>query len=187
MWSGGLDSTWQLLWVLKNTDSKIHAHHIHLVNGEGRTEAERQAVMGAKSELEKIRQFGFSESVVDDRQLSWVPADMATVMLQAGKKIKEAHKMAEFTPFTHFTIGTCLEEGHNWTRWVDMMNILKAVLWDATEVIPVPEFILPIMVAKAQEVIDLGDVPYWSCRRPVKEGEGFNRCGVCKPCSDMVK
>jgi hypothetical protein len=43
MWSGGIDSTFKLASLLKETAYKFHAHHVHLVNAEGRAERSRPA------------------------------------------------------------------------------------------------------------------------------------------------
>ena len=43
MWSGGIDSTFKLAYLLKETEYQVHAHHVHIVNREGRSQAEPAA------------------------------------------------------------------------------------------------------------------------------------------------
>lgn len=188
MLSGGLDSIWQLQWLLKNTEAKIHVHHIHLVNGDRRAPLEAKACKDAIDKLFKIRIFEMSQSAIDDSRLLFIPFDMASVMLQAGKKIFEHWQLREhgMKPFTHLTIGTCLEEGHDWKRWNEaMIPILKGVMYDGDDQVPVPEFLLPEMVSKKQELADIGDIPFWSCRRPVRDLDEFKVCGKCGPCKKI--
>jgi tRNA U34 2-thiouridine synthase MnmA/TrmU len=43
MWSGGIDSTFKLAYLLKETEYQIHAHHVHIINREGRSKQEQAA------------------------------------------------------------------------------------------------------------------------------------------------
>ena len=36
MWSGGIDSTFKLAYLLRETEYQVHAHHVNIVNHEGR-------------------------------------------------------------------------------------------------------------------------------------------------------
>src|SRR4029077_18363528 len=68
MWSGGIDSTFKLAYLLKETEYQVHAHHVHIVNREGRSQAERAACVALRSKLKAIRSFAYTESRIDHRQ-----------------------------------------------------------------------------------------------------------------------
>ena len=63
MYSGGLDSVAMLVNVLKETNHRVHVHHIKIINFEKRDDVEHDAV---KNTLEYIRtlnrNFGYSTS-----------------------------------------------------------------------------------------------------------------------------
>ena len=75
MLSGGIDSVAVLKQVLKETDEKIYAHHIHIKNNEGpnnikRYKAEALALRKIVPYMKKnFRDFHYSESTIDVRQI----------------------------------------------------------------------------------------------------------------------
>jgi hypothetical protein len=84
MWSGGIDSTFKLAYLLRETEYQIHAHHVQIVNREGRSKTERAACRALRSKLKTIRGFAYTESSIDHRQHDRIPFDMAIVAFEAG-------------------------------------------------------------------------------------------------------
>src|SRR4029453_1849038 len=84
MWSGGIDSTFKLAYLLKETDYQVHAHHVHLVNREGRDKMERAACLALRSKLKVLRAFAYTESSIDHSHHDRIPFDMAIVAFEAG-------------------------------------------------------------------------------------------------------
>ena len=88
LWSGGLDSTWSLYTLLKETDAEVYAHH---VNKRSRTddgseisngfEYEMAAVRAMRSWLfENVRPFSYSESTVDTTAFTTFARDTVTAV-----------------------------------------------------------------------------------------------------------
>ena len=65
MFSGGLDSTTSLYKLLKKTDYNIYVHHIILKDNSNRWKNELISCNKIINELKKIRNFEYSESMVD--------------------------------------------------------------------------------------------------------------------------
>jgi hypothetical protein len=76
MWSGGIDSTFKLAYLLKETEYQIHAHHVHIINREGRSQKEQAACRALRPRLKAIRGFTYTESRIDHRQHRGIPFDL---------------------------------------------------------------------------------------------------------------
>ena len=116
MWSGGIDSTFKLAYLLKETEYQVHAHHVHIVNREGRSQAEQAACAALRSKLKAIRSFAYTDSRIDHRQHAKIPFDMAIVAFEAGVVARSGEGRSS-EPFTHWTIGTHKAEGHYQRRF----------------------------------------------------------------------
>lgn len=172
-----------LAWLLLNTNYEIYVHHVDLVNREGRSTAERNAINRSMAALKKIRSFKGDDSGINDMARTWIPLDMTSVLFQAGKIVREHFKLS--TLFTHIAIGTCIEEGHNEERWPHMLKALESHLWLEDGLIPCPELMLPEMVSKQEEIdfLEKHGISYWSCRTPINGSE----CGKCHVCKTLGK
>jgi len=111
MWSGGIDSTFKLAYLLKETEYQVHAHHVNIVNHEGRARAERAACIVLRRKLKALREFAYTESTVDHSEHEKIPFDMAIVAFEAGV-VARSGDGRHVEPFTHWTIGTHKAEGH---------------------------------------------------------------------------
>ena len=183
MFSSGVDSTWTLMKLLRDTGDEIFAHHIHFINNEGRHRAEADSIRNLVAELREIRPFHYSETTLDRRNMRWFGFDVMSVGFEAGIC---AHSFFEARGrgMDRWTIGTCIEEGHNEERFAHAEACMRANCYPG----PAPEFFLLPMVTKAQEVADLGPKLTdlcWTCRRPVKDGDNWLPCGICQTCKLM--
>lgn len=187
MWSGGIDSTYTLAKMLKETDHEIHAHHIHLVNKENRAKAESDSINKLLRKLNCIRSFNFSQSIISYPEYSNIPFDMAIVCFEAGVLQKEHAYNPNKTPFDKWTIGTHEDEGHWQERWDVIHPCTKAACWPKQE----PEFELQPMVQKYQEMkflLSFGLLEdCWCCRHPSYSNNGEAKvCGECKACNEIT-
>ena len=62
MFSGGLDSTTALYYLLKNTDSNLYVHHINLQDNSNKSQEELITCNKMVKEFKKIRNFEYSQS-----------------------------------------------------------------------------------------------------------------------------
>lgn len=143
MFSGGIDSTFTLARLLKETGHEVHAHHIGLVNREGRAQFEALACHNIIEALGKIRPFTYTTSLVDHTGRQFLPYDMAIACFEAGV-IARDFAMAKKKPFDKWTIGTHKDEGHWKERWAAISPAVRAACWPAD----CPDFELQPLVTK---------------------------------------
>lgn len=181
MWSGGIDSTYAAAKLLKDTNHRVHLHHIHMVSRENRHQMEEAAVKKLAPILGKIRGFTMSESTIDHSKVEHIPYDMAVVCFEAGVMVKSFDASPVFPNFTHWTIGTHAAEGHWKTRWTVISKAADATAWPRD----MPDFELPDPVTKGEEmkyINALGLLDFcWYCRIPRNE----KPCGQCKACFEV--
>src|SRR5262245_7463426 len=177
MWSGGIDSTFKLAYLLKETEYQVHAHHVHIVNHEGRAAAERAACRALRPKLKAIRDFAYTESRIDHRQHQHIPFDMAIVAFEAGVVARTGNARGA-EPFTHWTIGTHKAEGHYQRRFDLYEPMVNAVCFPQDY----PAFEMGKVVTKQEEMtylVDLGLLAdCWYCRTP-RAGKPCRTCGSC--------
>lgn len=185
MWSGGIDSTYTMAKLLKEHDGRIHAHHICLVNKEGRQRAEENAIRRLMPKLQNIRQFSYTENLIDDSRLFQIPYDMARVCFEAGVVARGFSQCTDLI-FDRWTIGTHKGEGHWQSRWNVISKGTEAAYWYREDgMIPPPKFELMPMVSKKEEMLYLKELGLlddcWYCRTPVR----MEPCGKCKTCIEV--
>lgn len=186
MFSSGIDSAYTLVKLLRETDDDIYAHHVHMVNVEGRHEVEaRRSRAIVEHCTRNVRKLNYSETTIDHRNMRWFGFDIMAVGFEAGIVAHSFHR-ARGRPMDRWTIGTCLEEGHDEERFA---HVLAACAANCYPTRPPPFFLLPL-VPKAEEIAYLPEAVAdlcWTCRRPVREGGGEPReCGTCKTCRLMA-
>lgn len=186
MWSAGIDSTYTLAKMLSETTDEIVAHHIELVNKEGRHICERNAVKKLLPKLKAIRDFHYEETLADHSRLMGVAGgyDMANVCFAAGLSMKD--HMGIGKPIQRFMIGSHKAEGHNWQRWEWIEPIAKGAFYSKDGNIDgYAPFYLHDLVSKEEEMTYLNDLGLledtWYCRRPVNGAV----CGSCKTCAEV--
>jgi len=178
MWSGGIDSTFKLAYLLRETEYQIHAHHVNIVNHEGRARSERAACTALRRRLKALRAFAYTESTVDHSEHDKIPFDMAIVAFEAGVVARSADGR-RVEPFTHWTIGTHKAEGHFQRRFDLYEPMVNAVCFPGDY----PAFEMGKVVTKAEEIAYLEDLGLlrdcWYCRFP-RTGRACGQCGTCK-------
>ncbi|MDX1513026.1 MAG: hypothetical protein R3174_04715, partial [Gammaproteobacteria bacterium] len=117
MWSGGLDSTYALARLLRESDDEIFAHHIHLNtlrdDGRGRSrrcEYEAQAISSMLVPMKsEFGAFEYSESRADLSAFSGFGRDTTIAMFFAAQMAMSRR----FTPFDRIVFGVNDED----PRW----------------------------------------------------------------------
>jgi 7-cyano-7-deazaguanine synthase in queuosine biosynthesis len=182
MWSGGIDSTFKLSYLLKETEYQVHAHHVHIVNREGRGTAERAACRALRPKLRSIRRFAYTESTIDHSQHDRIPFDMAIVAFEVGV-VARSGEGPKSEPFTHWTIGTHKAEGHYQRRFDLYEAMVNAVCFPSDY----PAFEMGKVVTKEEEIAYLDDLclsaDCWYCRTP-RAGRPCGKCGTCQDVSE---
>ena len=184
MFSGGLDSTVMLLQLLTQTRDELRVHHIHMVNLEGRAEAERAAVERIVEVCRRCyRPFRYSESALDFSELEAIPIDwmaIAYVACQVAIDTPQCDRIA---------IGALATDTDIVNRCARQRRVFD-VMYEGYRARklgePIVEWVYPVFeTPKAAlatllppELLDLT----WSCRTPVRTTSGFLACGTCKAC-----
>ena len=140
LFSGGIDSTAILLWMLDNTDDEIEVHHIILKNKQNRYELEIQACDKIIEWMKKNkRPFKYTESIID-LGLEGGVLDMYVYMWLAGLKSMERRGTLDrvvtgrLKPFND----KILQRRKNRTERVEeMFRLLVTHSFDEEEKIPV--------------------------------------------------
>ena len=197
VWSGGLDSTYSLVRLLKETDDNVFAHHIHFKgrndSGESvshKCEYEAVAIEKMRPYIEEtFRPFTYSESHLDISAFTVFARDTATSMFFAA----QAAMTYGFTPRDRILLGMNRDEDVRWNAGTDSyryrrlvtIRMLKAVM----ESEEVPYFYLFDPRPSKQEEADF--LPYElfrmsaSCRDPLLVEDGFGMCGACLECRTL--
>lgn len=189
MWSGGIDSTYILAKLLKETDKKVFAHHIYLRNVEDRQTKEAEAIEKLIVKLRAIRKFNFTRNIIDDSAMPTMVYDMARVCFEAGAVSKAFYHWIKPFAIDEWTIGTNKEEGHWQERWDIIAGATRAAEWTPGR----KDFIrfqLQPMVSKREEMEYLESLGLlkdcWFCRVP-KEGQSCGQCKTCLEVKDSLK
>lgn len=193
LFSGGIDSTFVLFDLLTNTDDIVLAHHVHLVNREGRYRAEAAACKRIVAWLkENCRDFFFTESLVDRRRFRAVGADAITVAFEGG--IAASNFLIDTMIMPHrFLLGLNLEELNSLEERSAgsdkhaMLAAMAAATWPNKP----PKYQRPTLLPKADCIRRMGPqltALCWTCRTPVERADGeFDECNECRTCELMAK
>ena len=189
MFSGGLDSTAMLVRLLASEDDELRVHHIRMVNREGRDGAEQAAVEAILAYCRAhYRPFRYSESALDFSGLAAIPIDYLSIAFVACQ-------VAIDTPrCTRIAIGALSTDTDIVNRSARQQHVFQEMYacYRARKLgEPEVRWIFPVYdTPKAElarglpaELLDLT----WSCRRPVRSGNGWVACGACKACHARPK
>ena len=198
MWSGGLDSTWSLLKLLRETDEDVYVHHVHKRSrtDDGRQisklfEAESQAIKAMRVWLkEHERPFVYSESAVDLTAFSTFARDISTCLFFAA----QAAMTWGFQPSDRIVTGAnsdddALGDGDASEMWRLRLRVLlnRHLLESVMQSSDVPEsdFLTPAPSRREQAAYLPKDLLALvvCCRSPVEVFEGGHTpCGTCQTC-----
>jgi 7-cyano-7-deazaguanine synthase in queuosine biosynthesis len=182
MLSGGIDSTYLLYWLLRETNDVIHAHHIHLLTDTKRHVAEaarcKQIVEYCRKE---VRPFTYSESSIDHRGFPCHGYDLMAASLEAGM-VASSFFMTTKKNIDQWTVGIAADDD------IPPMRIRHANVCSEANCQEgkAPRLkIFPRLDVKDQAAYLPADLfsLTWSCRYPsIAELGAAEPCGKCKPC-----
>jgi hypothetical protein len=198
-WSGGLDSTYGLVRVLREEADEIHVHHIHRFAPHDDNSDPAQscgyeaAAVGRMLPIirERYRDFTYSESLVDNTAFPQFAPDATTVLLLAGCVAKRLG----FGPEDRILDVMNSDEDGDWgpasmsgiLLRMNSLNILKLV--SRAEAIPSLHTYDGIP-SKAEEVAylppELVEMNA-SCRAPRLIDGIWRNCGVCRKCRSFAR
>lgn len=203
LFSGGIDSTYLLAQILRETEDPVIAHHVHLINREKRHNAEAKA---CKQIVEycraNYRDFRFTESTVDRSNFRTMGYDVITVAAEGGiaasNYLLDTGQMPDF-----WMLGLNEEEaqaledtkvtGSKTTTLQkpsqSRLNYLLAAMAASCYPNAPPKYLRPIIKPKrelmeymGQDLVNL----CWTCRRPIETNGEFTECGECITCKLML-
>jgi 7-cyano-7-deazaguanine synthase in queuosine biosynthesis len=184
MFSGGLDSTAMLVKLLEETKEEVRVHHIRMANQERRADAEQAAVEHIVAWCrERYRPFRYSESVLDFTALEAIPIDylcIAFVACQVAIDTAGCNRIA----VAALARDTDIENRSARQRRVfeTLYECYRARKLGEPEV----QWVYPVYHATKRELAE--GLPRelleltWSCRRPVRDADGWRPCRLCKAC-----
>jgi hypothetical protein len=198
-WSGGLDSTYGLVRVLRETDDEIHVHHIHRFAPHDDNSDPAQSCRYEAAAVdrmlpiirERYRDFTYSESLVDNTAFPQFAPDATTVLLFAGCVAKRLG----FGPEDRILDVMNSDEDGDWgpvsmsgiLLRMNSLGILKLV--SRAEAIPALHTYEDIP-SKAEEVAylsrDLVEMNA-SCRAPRLADGIWRNCGICRKCRSFAR
>lgn len=194
VWSGGVESTSLLKWLLENTDEPVIAHRIIFHNPEGRNVNETMAVDKLLVQLKKIRNFKYETSEVSICNGKALPKDKMiynTVGIMA----------MNYHGYNKFWKGNCAEDVYVRSYkngildyelqesleyiYVKRAEIIKHLLPEGLVFEEVLEFPKIALNPKAWHMSYLGELAEltWSCRTP----KNYQECGKCHSCLERAE
>ncbi|WP_025897175.1 hypothetical protein [Sneathiella glossodoripedis] len=187
MLSGGIDSVYQLYRFLKDDDRQVIAHHINLINDDGRWQIEAERTLKiVKWCRENMRDFIYSESTLDHRGFHATGYDIMPVLHTLATSVRYFSDTQAFD-IQKAVIGWCKEETADPNRQKHVVELFRELCApyeppsrDLGEVLPKLEQIRRMPA----ELVELS----WTCRRPVPKEDGtVAECGVCHTCELMAQ
>jgi len=194
MFSGGIDSLFSLYQVLHDTDDVLWAHHVNLVNREGRYRAEAEACGNIVAWCtEKLRPFRYTESTIDHSAFEMFGRDVLVVAFEAGIVVQNGHRIFG-RGFDRWMLGYCQEEAEEMlpsgvvASSTNRRSVIEQCLSaSAHPIVPPRLHSQPLIPKQAQieamppELVQLA----WTCRQPVWRESTAHECGTCKTCKLM--
>ncbi|MCV3274384.1 hypothetical protein [Roseobacter sinensis] len=196
MWSGGLDSTYGLVNLLRETDDDVFAHHIsrHARSDSGHNSTrtadyENDAVARMLPLIsETYRPFSFGQSTVDLRAFRSFARDTSTAMFLAA----HAARSHGFSRDDRILLSMNSDEDKSWNPGSELYRFLRAytvrilrLTWGAEDFPTCFLWDPPPRKQKEANYLPkhLFDMTA-SCREPRydPDGEGYLRCQICPEC-----
>lgn len=199
MWSGGLDSTYGLIRVLRESDDEVFAHHIsrHARDDTGRNMTrtaayEDRAVSQMLPVIQRLyRPFSFTQSAVNLLAFRNFARDTSTAMFFAA----HAAMSHGFGPQDRILLSMNSDEDKSWNPGSELYNFLRAttirvlrVTWGGEDF---PQcFLWEPPPRKCDEAAYLPDELFRltaSCRNPSYDAtaDTYEGCQVCRECISL--
>lgn len=203
MLSGGIDSVYLLVNALRDTSDNVLAHHVHLINHEGRHAAEAKACASVVAYCKAhFRDFVYTESTVDRSGLDVMGFDVITVASEGGVAASD-YLFKTGRAVDYWMLGLNSEEALTIDAAIDLpqrdadgqatkqkmppsrLTFLLAAMAASSYPNPPPKYLQALIKPKRELMADMGQELVdlcWTCRRPIKTKDGFDECGTCHTC-----
>ncbi|MEM1075915.1 MAG: toxin-activating lysine-acyltransferase [Pseudomonadota bacterium] len=179
--SGGIDSTYVLWKLLKETDDEIIALHINITNVEGRVLIEKIRAQQIVNYLsERYRLITYKTTTIDHSGMNWFGYDVMAVGFEVGI-VATSHLLEKNKAVDRWTMAACKEEGRWPNRWQHVLDCTAANCYPHT---PPEYFSLPI-ITKAEQMRQMPSELLemtWYCRQPKLTRNGYAPCNTCMTC-----
>lgn len=184
LWSGGVESTSLLKWVLERTHWDIAAHHVRLHTGENRHHAEYDAIFNLHPRLKEIRSFDLSTSYLELVEGRGTAPDYA-LLYPIGLAAMGRHSADVMLR------GWCREDDRNGEpgpegRWAQQLESLQAAVGHRLNAKTLCPWVNPNGWTKREHLSYLGDLANLthSCRTP-RHGRPCGECHTCQILADI--
>jgi hypothetical protein len=185
MLSGGVDSTYLLAKLLKETDDRLVVHHIHLLTNSKRHLPEAASCKNIVKYCQKnYRSFSYTESGIDHRRFLSHGYDLIAAGFEAGVVASSFHSVTREN-IDRWAVGLSLSDG----RLKNRLRAADAVCAANCQQGTAPKFFEFPRVSQ-QEMTDY--LPYelykmtWSCRVPQWREAKYHACGKCPACERLA-
>lgn len=194
MLSGGIDSVYGLVKLLKESDDIVIAHHVHLINHEGRHQQEAKACEAIVEYCKReYRDFKYTQSLIDRRKFKAFGIDAITVACEAGIVVQSFYADTG-SLVDRWTIGINAEDVAEFdpedTDSHRTPSMLRAMEANCHPHKPPQLFNLPLRPKRdLMEYIgsELTGM-CWTCRTPATSDNGeVSECGECHTCKIMAE
>jgi len=180
MLCGGIDSTYTLAKLLRETQDEILVHHVHFFTDTGRHVPEAESCKRIVGYCQnKIRPFFYSESAIDHRRFACHGYDVMALGLEAGM-VAASFNMVRKRLVRRWTFGLAKDDEMPSFR---VLQAERCCEWNC-QLEPPHLFLLP-RVDVEEEARYLAEELFsmtWSCRMP-RDLQGYpGECGECKSC-----
>lgn len=191
--SGGLDSTYLLKKLLRETDDQLVVFHLTMANREGRELVEKQAVTAiAQYCISEFRPFSLIGIGLDRRQVSSFGMDMQTVAFYSGLIQRQFSERYGRTFDQFYMGGWAIEDNIDPIPQNDGEDRRQLIIDHGQAgrgFTSRPELKIHDIVSKREQAEYLGPELVrlcWTCRTPTRDEQGnHTECGTCKTCEQM--
>ena len=185
MFSGGLDSTYALAKLLRETDDEVIVHHIHLMTNRWQHIAEAERCRKIVTYChENMRPFVYTQSGIDHRRFVSVGMDLIAAGFEAGM-VTGNYEAVTGKKINRWVIGIAKDDGVPDRRFEQAQRCLEYNCQSKSRKGIYPQlFIFPRVEPSEQarylsrELFDLT----WSCIRPQGVPDQIRACGQCHKC-----
>jgi 7-cyano-7-deazaguanine synthase in queuosine biosynthesis len=190
MLSGGIDSLYSLHQLLTTTDDVVWAHHVNLVNREGRHLAEAKACAEIVAWCgQRLRPFRYTTSTIDHSAFELFGRDVLLVAFEAGVLAQNAHAQWR-RGFDRWMLGYCKEESEEVVdgqpvTGTNRRAIVETCVQVSAHPFTAPPLDSPVLISKRAQIdampAELVRLA-WTCRTPRWSDDVPVECGQCKTC-----
>lgn len=193
MLSGGIDSVYVMYKALSE-GRELHVHHIHLVNAEGRADAEARAVRRTLAWMRRnnLTRFKYTESTMDYGSLRWLHKDYFSYALFIGMIMSDPANR-DMDSFLHPRHSDAFNLKNGKVTYEQASERANAALLGIPSLMARREIKMELPIGGMTKAQVIESCPpdllklAWFCRRPVRIGSTFQQCNDCFTCKQVAE